>query len=252
MGAVSDEDRLDRVETSRVLRRALHFAGPYRRTIVIAFALVCASTLCVVLGPVLVKVGIDHGIRTGSTRNLNIAVAAYVVVVAIGYLTGRLQYLAINRAGEGFLRDLRVAVFDRLQAQSMAFFDRNKAGVLVSRMTADVESMAELLQWGLLQFLAAGLLLVMTLILMTALSWELTLVALAVLPLLALASIRFQRQSNAAYLDVREKVAQNLSTLQEGITGVRVIQAYHREREQTRRFVATNRSLFRAHMHSVR
>ncbi|HEY7627480.1 MAG TPA: ABC transporter ATP-binding protein, partial [Ilumatobacteraceae bacterium] len=92
----------------------------------------------------------------------------------------------------------------------------------------------------------------MTLILMTALSWELTLVALAVLPLLALASVRFQRQSNVAYLDVREKVAQNLSTLQEGITGVRVIQAYHREREQTRRFVATNRSLFRAHMHSVR
>jgi ATP-binding cassette subfamily B protein len=134
----------------------------------------------------------------------------------------------------------------------MAFFDRNKAGVLVSRMTADVESMAELLQWGLLQFVAAGLLLVMTLILMTALSWELTIVALAVLPLLALASIRFQRQSNVAYLDVRENVAQNLSTLQEGIAGVRVIQAYHREREQTRRFVGTNRSLYRAHMHSVR
>lgn len=252
MGAVSDEDRLDRVETSRVLRRALHFATPYRRIIVVAFTLVAASTLCIVLGPVLVKVGIDHGIRAGSRRNLDVAVMAYVVVVAIGYITGRLQYLAINRAGEGFLRDLRVAVFDRLQAQSMAFFDRNKAGVLVSRMTADVESMAELLQWGLLQFLAAGLLLVMTLILMTALSWELTLVALCVLPVLALASVRFQRQSNVAYLDVREKVAHNLSTMQEGITGVRVIQAYHREREQTRRFVASNRALFRAHMHSVR
>ncbi|MEY2553530.1 MAG: ATP-binding cassette, subfamily bacterial, partial [Ilumatobacteraceae bacterium] len=251
-GAVSEEDRLDRVETSRVLRRALRFAEPYRRTIIGAFGLVAVSTLCVVLGPVLVKFGIDHGISAGSSRNLNVAVAAYVVVVALGYTVGRLQYLAINRAGEGFLRDLRVAVFDHLQAQSMAFFDRNKAGVLVSRMTADVESMAELLQWGLLQFVAAGMLLVMTLILMTALSWELTIVALAVLPLLAVASIRFQRQSNAAYLDVRENVAQNLSTLQEGITGVRVIQAYHREREQTRRFVGTNRSLYRAHMHSVR
>ncbi len=252
LGAVSDEDRLDRVETSRVLRRALRFADPYRRTIIGALGLVAISTLCVVLGPVLVKFGIDHGISAGSARNLNLAVAAYIVVVALGYVVGRLQYLAINRAGEGFLRDLRIAVFDRLQAQSMSFFDRNKAGVLVSRMTADVESMAELLQWGLLQFVAAGLLLVMTLILMTALSWELTIVALAVLPLLVVASVRFQRQSNAAYLDVREKVAQNLSTLQEGITGVRVIQAYHREREQTRRFVGTNRSLYRAHMHSMR
>jgi ATP-binding cassette, subfamily B, bacterial len=252
MGAVSDEDRLDRVETVRVLRRALHFASPYRRTIVTAFGLVTVSTLCVVAGPLLVKFGIDHGIRSGVARNLNFAVTAYVAIVALGYVVGRLQYLAINRAGEGFLRDLRVAVFDRLQAQSMSFFDRNKAGVLVSRMTADIESMAELLQWGLLQFVAAGLLLLMTLILLTALSWELTIVALIALPLLALASRRFQRQSNTAYLDVREKVANNLSTLQEGITGVRVIQAYHREDEQTRRFVAGNRALYRSHMHSVR
>ncbi|HEY5423305.1 MAG TPA: ABC transporter ATP-binding protein, partial [Ilumatobacteraceae bacterium] len=213
---------------------------------------VAASTLCVVVGPVLIKFGIDHGIRAGDASKLNLAVAAYIVVVAVGYVVGRLQYLAINRAGEGFLRDLRVAVFDRLQSQSMAFFDRNKAGVLVSRMTADVESMAELLQWGLLQFVAAGLLLVMTLILMTALSWQLTIVALIVLPMLVIASMRFQKQSNSAYLEVRERVGQNLSSLQEGIAGVRVIQAYHREDEQTRRFVVGNRSLFRAHMHSVR
>ena len=112
MGAVSDEDRLDRVETARVLRRALRFAGPYRRTIALAFGLVAASTLCVVLGPVLIKFGVDHGIRAGDASKLNLAVAAYIVVVAIGYVVGRLQYLAINRAGEGFLRDLRVAVFD--------------------------------------------------------------------------------------------------------------------------------------------
>ena len=92
----------------------------------------------------------------------------------------------------------------------------------------------------------------MTLILMTALSWQLTIVALIVLPMLVVASMRFQKQSNSAYLEVRERVGQNLSSLQEGIAGVRVIQAYHREDEQTRRFVVGNRSLFRAHMHSVR
>jgi ATP-binding cassette subfamily B protein len=250
--ALSDEDRLDRAETGRVLRRSLQFAQPYRRTILTAFGLVALSTLCVVLGPVLVKVGIDGGIRKGSSHRLNLAVAGYVVVVAVGYVVARLQYLAINRAGEGFLRDLRVAVFDRLQAQSMAFFDRNKAGVLVSRMTADIESMGELIQWGLLQFVAAGLLLVMTLLLMTALSWQLTLVAMFVLPLLIAASVRFQRLSNVAYLDVRDRVGQNLSTLQEGIAGVRVIQAYRREDEQVRRFTSTNRALYRSHLRSVK
>jgi ATP-binding cassette subfamily B protein len=144
-------------------------------------------------------------------------------------------------------------VFDRLQAQSMAFFDRNKAGVLVSRMTADIESMGELIQWGLLQFLGAGLLVVFSLLLMVAMSWQLTLmVVLFVGPLLGYASMRFQRLSNVAYLDVRERVASNLSNLQEGITGVRVIQAYGREAEQTRRFVDSNRALYRSHMHSVR
>ncbi len=251
--AVSDEDRLDRTETTKVLRRAMQFARPYRRTIWWAIALVSISTVCVVAGPVFVKLGLDRGVGLDSPATLNLAVAGYFVTVVLGYIVGRMQYLAINRAGEGFLRDLRVTVFDRLQAQSMAFFDRNKAGVLVSRMTADIESMAELIQWGLLQFVAAGLLLVMTLVLMLALSWELTLVVvLFVAPVLGFASVRFQRVSNVAYLDVREKVGQNLSNLQEGITGVRVIQAYGRQGEQARRFVHTNRALYGAHLRAVK
>jgi ATP-binding cassette subfamily B protein len=251
--AVSDEDKLDRAETGRVLRRSLQFAGPYRRTIWWAIALVAMSTACTVAGPVFVKFGLDRGIGSASSAALNLAVICYLGTVAIGYVTARLQYLAINRAGEGFLRDLRVTVFDRLQAQSMAFFDRNKAGVLVSRMTADIESMGELIQWGLLQFVAAALLLVMTLMLMIAMSWELTLiVVLFVAPVLGVASVRFQRLSNAAYLDVRDKVGQNLGNLQEGITGVRVIQAYHREAEQERRFVHSNRTLYESHLRSVR
>jgi ATP-binding cassette subfamily B protein len=250
--AVSDEDRLDRAETARVLRRSLELAQPHRRWIVAALGYVTVSTICTVAGPLLVKFATDHGLGGGSARALDGAVIAYCAVVVVNYIVGRQQFMAINIAGEGFLRDLRVKVFDRLQAQSMAFFDRNKAGVLVARMTADVESMGELIQFGLLQFVQAGLLLVFTLIALAIVSWQLTVVLLAVLPVLVAASIRFQRQSNVAYLDVREKVGHNLSSLQEGIAGVRVIQAYHREAEQERRFVQSNRSLYRAHLHTVR
>jgi ATP-binding cassette subfamily B protein len=251
-GAVSDEDRLDRAETSRVLRRSLEFAQPHRRWIVAALGFVTISTMCTVAGPLLVKFATDHGLQDGSARALNGAVIAYCAIVVVNYVVGRQQFMAINVAGEGFLRDLRIRVFDCLQRQSMAFFDRNKAGVLVARMTADVESMGELIQFGLLQFVQAALLLVFTLIVLAIVSWQLTLVLLVVLPLLVVASIRFQRRSNAAYLDVREKVGHNLATLQEGIAGVRVIQAYHREAEQERRFVASNRGLYRSHLHTVR
>ncbi len=251
-GAISDEDRLDRSETSRVLRRSIEFAEPYKRFIYLAVGFVTVSTICTVAGPLLVKYAYDEGLEKRNAMALNTAIVAFLVVVVVNYIVGRQQYLAINNAGEGFLRDLRVRVFDRLQAQSMAFFDRNKAGVLVGRMTADIESMSELIQWGLLQFVQAGLLLAITLVVLAVISWELTLVVLVVLPILVIASVRFQRQSNAAYLDVREKVGHNLSSLQESIAGVRVIQAYDRQDEQIRRFIGTNRALYDSHLHSVR
>ena len=174
-GALSDEDRLDRAETVAVLRRSMELARPYRRTIWAAFGYIVGVTLCAVAGPLLVRVATDHGIGDGNGRVLNIVIAVYVAVVIVNYVLGRQQYLAVNTAGEGFLRDLRLRVFDRLQAQSMAFYDRNKAGVLVSRMTADIESMGELIQWGLLQFVSAGLLVVITLLVMLVISWQLTL-----------------------------------------------------------------------------
>jgi ATP-binding cassette subfamily B protein len=114
-GAVSDEDRLDRAETSRVLRRSLEFAQPHRRWIVAALGFVTISTMCTVAGPLLVKFATDHGLVDGSARALNGAVIAYCAVVVVNYVVGRQQFMAINIAGEGFLRDLRIRVFDCLQ-----------------------------------------------------------------------------------------------------------------------------------------
>jgi ATP-binding cassette subfamily B protein len=251
-GGVEDKDKLDRSQTRVVLMRSIRMAGEFRRQAMWAMILVTISTICTLAGPVLVRHGIDAGIKAKDERALNFTVVAYLVVTAIAYVVGRAQYVSLNSAGEGFLRILRVKVFAQLQRQSMAFFDREKAGVLVARMTADIESMAELVQWGLMQFLSAGLLLFLAFFLLLSLSWQLTLITLIVFPFLIAASVKFQRDSSKAYLEVREKVGANLSALQEGITGVRVIQAYAREDEQIRRFEESNRALFRSHMHSVK
>jgi ATP-binding cassette subfamily B protein len=217
-----------------------------------AFACVCVTTVCALAGPVLVKHGIDAGIRANDVGELNLSVALYLMVAFLAYVFGRMQFLYLNRTGESFLRVLRLAVFRQMQRQSMAFYDRNKAGVLVARMTADIESMAELVQWGLLQFIAAGMLLVFAFFVLLTLSWQLTIVALLVMPLLIAASIKFQRDSNKAYLTVRERVGANLSALQEGITTVRVIQAYAQEEETIEKFTKSNRELFQSHERSVR
>lgn len=251
-GGIDDDQKLDRTQTRVVLLRSIRMAGEFRRQAAWALVLVTISVLATLAGPVLVRHGIDAGIRTGKADVLNATVVAYLVVVAIAYVIGRLQYVVLNSAGEGFLRLLRIRVFGQMQRQSMAFFDREKAGVLVARMTADIESMAELVQWGLMQFLSSFLLLFFALFLLLSLSWQLTLISLIVFPFLIAASVKFQRDSNKAYLEVREKVGANLSALQEGIAGVRVIQAYAREDEQIRRFEESNRALFRSHLHSIK
>ncbi|MFM7263836.1 MAG: ABC transporter ATP-binding protein, partial [Acidimicrobiales bacterium] len=251
-GGVDEKDKLDRAQTRVVLVRSLRLAGEFRRNAFRAFLLVCVTVSCTLAGPVLVRHGIDAGIKGDDLTSLNVAVVAYIVVVLVNYVASRMQYVQLNAAGEGFLQIMRRRVFSHIQRQSMSFFDREKAGVLVSRMTADVESMSELVQFGLMQFLSSFLLLVFALVLLLTMSWELTLITLIVFPFIIAASVKFQRDANRAYLEVREKVGANLSALQEGITGVRVIQAYAREDEQIRRFEESNRALFRSHLHSVR
>ncbi|HWJ97673.1 MAG TPA: ABC transporter ATP-binding protein [Acidimicrobiales bacterium] len=251
MSAIDEDSKLDRRQAAQVLRRAFRMLKPYKRDVAGAGFLVTVSTLAVLAGPFLLKVGIDKGISEGDEATLDLAVAAFVVVAAVAYVASRIQVLMISRAGEGFLRDLRNRVFDHLLKLSMPFYDREKAGVVISRMTSDVDSLQELIQQGLLQLLASVLLIVGSVVFLGIVSWQLLLVCLIPVPFVVLASIKFQRDSNEAYLTVRDRIGLTLSSLQEGISGVRVIQAYGREDVEIGRFESRNNSLYRAHMKSV-
>ena len=251
-GGVSEDDRLDSGEARQVLRRTARMLRPQRRRVAGAVAMVVVWTATVLAGPYLVKFGIDQGITDRHVGKLNLAIAGYVVVAILAYLTNRMQITLISRVGEEFLRRLRVRVFDHLQQLSMPFYDRSKAGVLVSRMTSDVDSLSELIQMGLSMFVANALLLVVSLVVLTTVSWQLMLVCAVALPPVILASVKFQRDSNAAYLDVRDRIGHTLSHLQEGIAGVRVVQAFAREDVEVGRFAEGNRDLYESHMRSVR
>ena len=248
---VSEEDKLDRVATRRVLRRTAQLLRPQARRVAAALAMVVLWTGTVLAGPFLVRYGIDHGINEGNAGALNAAVVGYVVVAILAYVTNRIQITLISRVGENFLRRLRIRVFDHLQRLSMPFYDRSKAGVLVSRMTSDVDSLAELIQLGLAMFVSNALLLVVSVIVLTSVSWQLMLVCMLALPPVILASIKFQRDSNDAYLEVRDRIGSTLSHLQEGIAGVRVVQAFAREEVEVGRFERGNRELYDSHMRSV-
>lgn len=248
---VSEDDRLDRRAAAHVMLRTLRLLGPYRRILAVAMGVSVAYVLATIAGPFLVRYGIDHGIGEGDTGALHLAVGLYVAVALAGYGLNRVQVVLISRAGEGFLRDMRNRVFRHLLRLSMPYYDREKAGVVVSRMTSDVDSLQELVQLGLLQFVASSLLIVLTIVVLAFTSPLLLLVTIVPLPFVILASVKFQRDSNRAYLTVRDRIGLMLSHLQEGISGVRVIQAHAREDVEVRRFGRRNRSLYGAHMRSV-
>jgi ATP-binding cassette subfamily B protein len=136
--------------------------------------------------------------------------------------------------------------------QTMPFYDREKSGVLVSRMTSDIDSLQDLVQFGLLMFVSAALLLLLSAVVLAFLSLKLLLLCLLTVPLVLAATIKFQRDSNRAYLAVRDNIGITLSRLQEGISGVRIVQAFAREQIEADRFADTNMALYRTHMRSVR
>ncbi|HEY8545469.1 MAG TPA: ABC transporter ATP-binding protein [Acidimicrobiales bacterium] len=251
-GGVRAEDKLDAATARSVLRRTARYLRPHRRKVAVALGMVVLWTITVLAGPYLVRVGIDDGIKAGDRRVLDLAVVGYVVVAGLAYVTNRLQITLISGVGEQFLQDLRNRLFAHLQRLSMPFYDRSQAGVLVSRMTSDVDSLAELVQLGLAMFVANALLLAVSLVVLATVSWQLLLLCALALPPVVLASVKFQRDSNDAYLDVRDRIGATLSHLQEGIAGVRVVQAFGREDVEVARFRAGNRRLYDSHMRSVK
>jgi ATP-binding cassette subfamily B protein len=235
-----------------LLPRLLRMLGKQRPQVAWALLLISLSTAANLGGPYAIKIAIDRGIGQRDVTALNFAIAAYVAISVSVYLVQRAQIRVLNRLGESLLRNLRVTVFAHLLRLPLPFYERNKAGVLISRMTSDVDSLQELVQTGLLTLLGNGLLLLFSSVVLTIVSPWLMLTCLVAVPFVVAASVRFARSSSVAYLEVRDRVGANLTRLQESLSGVRVIQAFAREPVAIERFHESNEALFRAHMRSTR
>jgi len=148
----------------------------------------------------------------------------------------RAQILFAARAGERFLDSLRVAAFDKLQALPLGFFERERAGVLVSRLTSDVQSLNELVREALVEIFGSALQIVLTIVALVFLSPKLALISLVALPILIASSWSFHHGAGRAYHAIRDRVAETFTVLQEGLAGVRVVQAFRRERKTLARY----------------
>ncbi len=248
--AMEEDDRLDREAAAQVMRRAMRFLRPYRAEVVLGVVVMAAATACLVAPPLVFSYVVDHvthglshpGSRRGALAYVD-RMALILVALAVGaWVLSRAQIIIVTRVGERFLRDIRRRAFDHLLGMSLGFFDSEQTGRLVARMTSDVDTMEDLVQQGLVVFVTNALIFVFTITAMAIRSWELTLVCMVVVPGVVAASVWFRRVSNRAYLHVRDTVSETLSSLQEGLSGVRVVQAFTREESVVLRFGEHNRA----------
>jgi ATP-binding cassette, subfamily B, bacterial len=220
----------ERASLREIWQETRELIRPVQRRYLGAAVAVVASTLITLAGPALVRYAVDSGISKHDLHPLNVAAVIFLCLAAAKPFVVRAQTLFAATAGERFLSSLRTAAFDKLQALPLGFFERERAGVLVSRLTSDIQSLTEFIREALIEVVGSGLQIVLTVVALVILSPTLAAVSLVALPILLVSSWTFHHSAGRVYHAIRDRVADTLTVLQEGLAGVRVVQAFRRER----------------------
>jgi ATP-binding cassette subfamily B protein len=202
---------------------------PYRgRTGLSVISLLTATTTALA-PPYLAKYALDDAIHGHTGTKLEIVVAIFVAAGLANWGMTYVETYLTGWVGERILADLRNRLFEHLQQLSLGFYERNRAGVIISRLTNDVEAIDQLVTDGVTTLVQSTLTLAGTAVLLFILDWRLALATCAVIPAMSVATIVFRKHSAQAYAAVRERLGLVTATLAEDIAGMRVVQAFTRE-----------------------
>lgn len=214
---------------ARRLRELVSLLKPYKWRVAVMFVSMLVAIAAGLAPPLLAKEAIDNGIIAKDTGTLTVVVILYVISAILLWAATYVQTYMTGWVGQRALRDLREQTFDHLQKQSSGFYSRRKTGVLVSRLTNDVEALDQLVSSGAMTLFQSVITLAAMTVILLLQSVPLALVCFAVFPLVGLASFVFRVVSTDVYRMTREKIALVTSYLQETISGVAVVRAYGRE-----------------------
>ena len=233
------------------LRHLVSLLRPYRARVMLMFASLLLATGAALAPPYLAGLAIDDGIGKQDTQALTIIVIVFLAAALLNWVATYVQTFLINWVGQRALQDLRIEVFQHLQKLSIGFYSRNKAGVLISRLTNDVQALDQLVTEGISTLFSATLTLVGTAVILVLLDAELALITFLTFPVLLVSSVAFRLASAGAYALTRVKIAQVTAYLQETLSGVRVVRAFGQERRHKTRFAELNDEHREANMRTV-
>ena len=238
-------------QTARRVSTLARLTAPYKTRTALSLASLLAATATALAPPYLAKLAIDDGITKRDLDALTVVVGLFVLAGIANLAMSAAQTYFTGWTGERILADLRNKLFRHLQRLSLGFYERNRAGVIISRLTNDVDALDQLVTDGVTTLVQSTLFLFGTAIILFFLDWRLALATLAILPLMAIATAVFRIRSSRAYRAVRERLGLVTATLAEDIGGMRVVQAFTREEANERRFREVNAHYRQANQETV-
>lgn len=246
-----EEDVLGKAYDGRLMRRLLGYARPYLWLAIGALVLLLGEGLLQLVGPLLTRRVIDVAIPARDLQIVRTSAMLFVLSLAAQFICSYGETLLTSMLGQRVMLDLRNELFAHLQRLPISFFDRNPAGRLITRVTSDIESLNELFTAGVVAGLGDLFTLLAISVMMVVTSWQLSLAAFAVIPLVYLTSHVFRIRVRESYRDIRTRIARINAFLQERITGMRVVQLFGRERDEAARFSTLNREHLDSNLKSI-
>ncbi len=238
-------------QRARKVRWMIGLLRPYRGKVALMFVALLIATGAGLAPPYLAGQAVDKGIHTGDVAALDLIVVAFVVVATLYAAATYLQTYLVGWVGTRALQDLRERVFSHLQTMSIGFFTRRSPGVLISRMTNDIEALNQLVTDGVVTMFSSVLTLVGVVVILLVLDVKLALVTFITFPLVAAASIVFRIVSHGAYRETRERIGAITGYLQETLSGVRVVRSFGQEPRHMQAMTELNEANREANMRTV-
>ncbi len=209
-----------------VLKGILSFITPYKREMIISFILMLIGSVASVVGPYLTKIALDDGIVGQDRIVLRNSLLLFLAAVLTQWLVTYIRINIMAKAGQSTIYDMRARLFDHIQQLSMNFFSHYSAGRLISRVINDVTVLRQFVTWAIIASARDMLTVVGIVIAMFNLNLRLSLITMAVMPLIVISTFLFRKHIQDIYRRVRAGMSWVNSVLAENINGVRVIQAF--------------------------
>ncbi len=246
-----EEEALGKAFDARLARRLVAYVRPYRGRVALAVLLLMGLGALQLVGPMMTRRVIDVAIPAKDTALIVQSTVVLIVALLVQVLGNYAETIITGTLGQRVMHDLRRELFAHLQRLSVTYFDRNPVGRLVTRVTNDVESLNELFTSGVVAGLGDLFTLVAITVLMVVVDWRLAVAAYLVVPGILWVSTVFRKRVRTEYRDIRTRLARINAFLQERIAGIRVVQLFGRETDESRRFREINQSHLDAHLRSV-